>query len=190
MDQHRKRSQARLPSLPLLFIIAYDPLLVYVSRIPNVRSFAFADDLALFSDPVAHISPALRLISEFSDVSGLGVNKDKSVAVPTSDPKFWPAIQRDLAACPWPNLPLSENSLRYPYREGGHPRSPLGWPHCESRNQTQNQQVTYHLPPPLLTDALHERVYHPPLLLHRPFFRSPSGSLASHSRPDQSFFSF
>jgi len=97
------------PLSPLLFIIAYHPLLDYISRTPGVRSFAFADDLALFSDSVETISPALSLISRFSDVSGLGINKDKSVAIPTAGPSRWPFIRLALLSCPWPDLPLAES---------------------------------------------------------------------------------
>ena len=49
-------------------------------------SYAFADDLALFGDSVPAIAPALDLISLFSVVSGLEVNKGKSAAIPTAGP--------------------------------------------------------------------------------------------------------
>jgi len=94
------------PLSPLLFLIAYDPLLHFVSLLPSVKPFAFADDLALFSDSVESISPALTLISRFSVVSGLGINKTKSLAIPTADEPHWPAIRSDLRSCPWPDLPL------------------------------------------------------------------------------------
>ncbi len=58
------------PLSPLLFIIAYDPLLHSLSRIEGIERFAFADDLALFCDSVARISPALSLINHFSLVQG------------------------------------------------------------------------------------------------------------------------
>ena len=54
----------------LLFLIAYDPLLHYLSKIHAIRSFAFADELALTSTSVSGISPALSLISVFSKISG------------------------------------------------------------------------------------------------------------------------
>ena len=97
------------PLSPLLFLIAYDPLLLYISRLPNILSFAFADDLALFSDSVESISPALSLISVFSEVSGLGVNRDKSMAIPSGDPGHWGSIRVALRASPWPDLPLRES---------------------------------------------------------------------------------
>ena len=55
------------------------------------------------------ITPALSLISVFSVVSGLGVNNDKSVAIPTAGPLKWPAIRLELASCPWKDLPLKES---------------------------------------------------------------------------------
>ncbi len=94
---------------PLLFVIAYDPLLHFVSRVPAVRPFAFADDLALFASSIPAISPALLIISSFSAISGLGINKTKSVAVPTSDPSNWSSLRAELLASPWPDLPLRES---------------------------------------------------------------------------------
>ena len=94
------------PISPLLFIIAYDPLLFKLSRMEGFSPYAFADDLALFGDSVSTIAPALSLISLFSVVSGLGVNKGKSAAIPTAGPLKWPAIRLELANCPWKDLPL------------------------------------------------------------------------------------
>ena len=123
------------PLSPLLFIIAYDPLVVFISNLPNIDSFAFADDLALLSDSVAFISPALALISEFSEVSGLGVNKDKSVAVPTSDPRYWSAIRAELSACPWPALPLRKEGTHLGIWIGREVTlGDLGGAYCQSRS--------------------------------------------------------
>ena len=52
------------PLSPLLFIIAYDPLLHHISRLGTVRPFTCADDLALFCHSVRDTSPALTLISQ------------------------------------------------------------------------------------------------------------------------------
>jgi hypothetical protein len=48
-------------------------------------------------------------VSEFSVVSGLGINKDKSVVVSTSSPKKFGRIRRELKASPWPDLPLKDS---------------------------------------------------------------------------------
>ena len=53
------------PLSPLLFIIAYDPLLSALSHIPHINYFAFADDLAITTDAVISIYPALSCISLF-----------------------------------------------------------------------------------------------------------------------------
>jgi hypothetical protein len=42
-------------------------------------------------------------------VSGLGINRDKSAAIPTAAPKHWPRLRLDLSRCPWENLPLKES---------------------------------------------------------------------------------
>ena len=72
----------------------------------DIRSFAYADDLALFCSSVLAISPALSLVSVFSCVSGLGVNKDKSAAIPTGPDGTWEVIRSELAKCPWEDLSL------------------------------------------------------------------------------------
>ena len=56
------------PLSPLLFIIAYDPLLHKLARYVDLKRFAFADDLAIFGDSVDAIAPALLVISDFSIV--------------------------------------------------------------------------------------------------------------------------
>ena len=125
MDRHPPRCQARLPLSPLLFIIAYDPLLHFLSRMHDLRPFAYADDLAIFCNSVATISPALILISKFSLVSGLGVNKVKSAAIPTAEPSSWPAIRAGLATSPWKDLPLKETGTQPLVRFGVAPLTKL-----------------------------------------------------------------
>ena len=92
------------PLSPLLFIIAYDPLLYHLKHLLEIRSFAYADDLALFCSSVRAIFLALELVDVFSLVSGLGVNKDKSAADPTGPTDTWPGIQSTLAKGPWKDL--------------------------------------------------------------------------------------
>ena len=64
------------PLSPLIFILAYD-----LSTLPNIKCFAFADDLAMSALHVSDISPALTIISTFSTLSGLGINKDNSCVI-------------------------------------------------------------------------------------------------------------
>ena len=96
------------PLSPLLFIIAYDPLLYSLSRIPDIRCFAFADDLAITTDSIPSIFPALSVISSFSVVSGLGINKDKSLVLTSAPPSNYPLIRSGLSISPWPDLSLKD----------------------------------------------------------------------------------
>lgn len=99
------------PLSPLLFILAFDPLLSSLALLPNIRSYAFADDLAITTLNVLHIYPALSLISFFSSVSGLGINKDKSLVLSTAHPSSHVSIRLGLASSPWPDLPLKERGV-------------------------------------------------------------------------------
>ena len=56
------------PLSPLLFILAFDPLLYSLSKVPDIRCFAFADDLAITTDSLVSIYPALSIISSFSNL--------------------------------------------------------------------------------------------------------------------------
>ena len=96
------------PLSPLLFILAYDPLLFSLSRVPNIRYFAFADDLAIITDSIPSIYPALSIINSFSAVSGLGINRDKSLVLTTASLSSYPLIRSGLSASPWPDLSLKE----------------------------------------------------------------------------------
>ena len=96
------------PLSPLLFILAYDPLLHALSSVPHISNFAFADDLAITTSSVALIYPALRCIDSFSFVSGLGVNREKSLVLSTSPPHKLALIRDGLAKSPWPDLPLKD----------------------------------------------------------------------------------
>ena len=92
------------PLSPLLFLVAYDPLLEALARNPDIRLFAFADDIAIFTDSVHCITPSLLEISKFSALSGMGVNKSKSVVIPTGAPDTWDSTQDQLRNSPWPDL--------------------------------------------------------------------------------------
>ena len=94
------------PLSPLLFLVAYDPLLESLARNPKIRLFAFADDIAVFTDSVLSITPSLLEISSFSALSGLGINKNKSVVIPTGAPDTWDKTQSQLHISPWPDLTI------------------------------------------------------------------------------------
>ena len=72
----------------------------------NITNYAFADDLAITTHHIAHIYPALSLISTFSSISGLGINRDKSLVLSTSHPSKLAAFRTGLSLSPWPDLPL------------------------------------------------------------------------------------
>lgn len=95
------------PLSPLLFVIAYDPLLTALSRLPDISLFAFADDLAATTSSLPALYPALALIDNFAAVSGLGVNKSKSIILTTAPPPEHPHIKRLISTSPWPDLPLA-----------------------------------------------------------------------------------
>lgn len=92
------------PLSPLLFIIAYDPLIFHLARDPNIKLFVFADDIAIITNSVSDIAPSLLLITSFSNVSGLGINKSKSMVIPSCPPEDWALIQEQLRASSWPDL--------------------------------------------------------------------------------------
>ena len=90
------------PLSPLLFILAYDPLIDRLVALPDINPYAFADDLAITTKSLAAITPALEVINQFSTASGLGVNKDKSCVITTLPPRPMAGLaasqQRD---APW-----------------------------------------------------------------------------------------
>ena len=121
------------PLSPLIFILAYEPLLFALSSLPNVGIFAFADDLALTAVCVSLISPALTLISIFARLSGLGINRDKSCVVssaPARSPCRAPQLPLARSAPPCFGKSLGDSHwtggdtgqyLREPLQEGGRP---------------------------------------------------------------------
>ena len=69
------------PLSPLLFAIAMDPLIEQLRKLEDVSTFAFADDLAFSAGFKSAFIPVMLLIDAFTGVSGLGINKDKTVLV-------------------------------------------------------------------------------------------------------------
>ena len=74
------------PLSPLLFLICYDPLLCSLSQLPGIRSFAFADDLAVGARLFGSLHAAMGGIDLFKALSGLGQNMDKTVVISSHDP--------------------------------------------------------------------------------------------------------
>lgn len=71
------------PLSPLLFILCYDhdPLIIYGLEDTDATPFAdaAADDLALHvADGLQDLATPIKLIEEFSTISGLGLNINKS----------------------------------------------------------------------------------------------------------------
>ncbi len=98
------------PLSPLIFILAYDPLLHALSKLKNIVLFAFADDLAITAFNVDDITPALRTIDIFSSLSGLGINKDKSCVISSGPSNTLDVLRLALCACPWKDLPLRNSA--------------------------------------------------------------------------------
>jgi len=98
------------PLSPLIFIIAYDPLLYFLRTQTNNSYYAFADDLATAAYNISDLFPALTIINNFSVVSGLGVNKDKSLVLTTAPLSRYDSIRNALRSSPWPDLLLKDNS--------------------------------------------------------------------------------
>jgi hypothetical protein len=94
------------PLSPLLFVLAYDPLLwsihAIVSHEHDPSTFAFADDLAIAAAALATLFLCMTLITTFSKISGLGVNEDKSRL--TSTKPYSRAENSLLPSSPWPDV--------------------------------------------------------------------------------------
>jgi ribonuclease HI len=77
IDIHRGVKQG-CPLSPLLFILAYDPLLTRLASIPGTDVFAFADDAVISHRLLTSIPTITKEIDDFGIVSGFGVNTEKS----------------------------------------------------------------------------------------------------------------
>jgi ribonuclease HI len=96
------------PLSPLLFAIAFDPLLERLRNVAGVRTCGFADDLAFSAARAAFFSPVIRIISEFAVVSGLGINTDKTAIISAKKCDLSGWIQ---TTC-WPDL-KHEDEITY-----------------------------------------------------------------------------
>ena len=82
IDIHRGVKQG-CPLSPLLFILAYDPLLTRLASIPGANVFAFADDAVIAHKSLSSIPLITKEIDVFGTVSGFGVNTEKSALLRT-----------------------------------------------------------------------------------------------------------
>ena len=71
------------PLSPLLFILAYDPLLTRLVSMANTDVYAFADDAVISNENLSDIPRITKEIDDFGLVSGFGVNTEKSVLLRT-----------------------------------------------------------------------------------------------------------
>jgi hypothetical protein len=99
------------PLSPLLFALAYDVLLVYLKLDSIDLIFAFADDLAIASDDKGLLDQAMTILDLFSEFSGLGINRDKTVVIKSrpfsqGDRAFF----RELDSC-WQRTVLADSHL-------------------------------------------------------------------------------
>ena len=77
IDIHRGVKQG-CPLSPLLFILAYDPLLTRLASMLGTDVFAFADDAVISNENLEDIPKITKEIDDFGRVSGFGVNTEKS----------------------------------------------------------------------------------------------------------------
>ena len=102
------------PLSPLLFVLAYDPLLWYIHDATNddhdPSTFAFADDLAITASTLLTIFLCMSLIDTFARVSGLGVNEDKSRL--TSSRTYSQGERVLLSSSPWTEVKVT-NRITY-----------------------------------------------------------------------------
>ena len=74
------------PLSPLLFILAYDPVLDIIGKIPGCIVWSFADDAVISHRSLDGLHKATQLIDTFSHISGFGVNRSKSSVLTVIEP--------------------------------------------------------------------------------------------------------
>ena len=111
------------PLSPILFIIAYDPLLYKLRRLDERQTLdleeicGFADDLAVGTLHLDCVFMTLNLIDDFRMFSGLGVNRSKTKILSTA--KITPEMLSHMDVhCPWrdsttgmPDIKLVEEAV-------------------------------------------------------------------------------
>jgi ribonuclease HI/exonuclease III len=94
------------PLSPLLFLLAYDPLIENLASTDFLIPYAFADDLALCFDHIHNIDYPLKAIDAFARISGLGRNTAKSCLISSLSREDDPRCLAYLAGCAWPDLKI------------------------------------------------------------------------------------
>ena len=102
------------PLSPLLFVICYDVLLRRISDLPNANPYACADDLAVASPLHLSLWPVMRLVDDFREASGLGINIDKTRILMAKEADISrclkPVTMGDhLHKCPWPGVKVAQD---------------------------------------------------------------------------------
>jgi ribonuclease HI len=97
------------PLSPLLFALAYDPLLTFLSSIDSLDTLAFADDMALVTTVFHDYHQAMNLINDFRTATGLGINTDKTTILAAKGNETQLA---ELAAdSPWPDIKVVKSHV-------------------------------------------------------------------------------
>ena len=94
------------PLSPLLFLLAYDPLLEDLGSMDELEVFGFADDVAVAFNQMAEIDHFLKRIDAFAAISGLGRNPSKSGIVSSKGRLSDPRCAEYLRNCRWPDLKM------------------------------------------------------------------------------------
>ena len=74
------------PLSPLLFILAYNPMIDQILKTPGAGAWAFADDAVLDHHDPKIIHQFTKIIDDFARISGFGVNRNKSTILHTMKP--------------------------------------------------------------------------------------------------------
>jgi hypothetical protein len=100
------------PLSPLLFILCYDVLNAYLSRVDNLTlQKAAADDLMLGSNSIHTIISTFPIIDAFTEASGLGINRDKTKILLSLDSNistYIDPIKNAITNSAWPTVHITE----------------------------------------------------------------------------------
>ena len=84
------------PLSPLLFVLCYDPLICSIYEdVQGATPYGMADDLAVHPEDLTGIIGALAKVKAFALLSGLDINKEKTVVLTTMDTSDWDRSRLD-----------------------------------------------------------------------------------------------